>query len=379
MKLLLIAPYFFEQHRWMISAYKAANYLSKKIDVVVLTTGRPSFELINSHLRIYRCRDWFLPDPINYSVVPGIFFRLRKIIKLERPDVFMINKHMFFTSLAAIHLRIFGYRPLVMVDTFPGINWRPRSGTVYWFMKIYAWTVGMLVLKSASQVILLHKGLVDVANKLKLPWTIIHNGVDFSSFKSADRQSIEAFPEKKSNNLFITYIGRLESVKGYDVLLEVAQKICKKRNYVHFIFVGYIGNKHSFVKLHSSEQIHFLGHRNDIPKILTQADIHVLPSLSEGLPNSLMEAMAAGVACVASSVGGVLSLIEDNKHGLLVRPDNAQELENAVLKLIDNSALRNYLGQNAKKRIELEFNWERIADDYLKLFNLYKLNEKNQS
>lgn len=72
----------------MISAYKTALILSRSIDVVVLTTGSPAVERLNARLTVYRCRDWFLPDPENYSVVPGLFSTLRRVIEREAPTVF---------------------------------------------------------------------------------------------------------------------------------------------------------------------------------------------------------------------------------------------------------------------------------------------------
>ncbi|MDD3774319.1 MAG: hypothetical protein PHW50_03540, partial [Patescibacteria group bacterium] len=100
MKILIISPYFFEPHRWMISAYKTALALSKNDQVVVMTTGRPWIEQMNKNLTIYRLRDLFLPDPINFSFVPFLGWHLLRIIRKEKPDCFLVNKHMFYTSLA---------------------------------------------------------------------------------------------------------------------------------------------------------------------------------------------------------------------------------------------------------------------------------------
>lgn len=368
MKLLIVSPYFFEPHRWMVSAYKMATYLSRFIEVVVVTAGTPAYEEINPKLRIYRSRDWFLPDPVNYSVVPGIFRVLRRVLRDEQPSVFVVNKHMFFTSLAAFYLKLRRKRVVLATDAFPGMDWLPRNALVAAVMRLYAWTVGLMVLRSAHLVVVFHEGLIERARRLRLRWRVIHNGVDFDQLRPSEYRRVVGLPEKAPEDVFVTYVGRLESIKGYDVLLEAAQRITGSRPNVHFVLVGNVEGKTTLVERYRSSRIHFLGHRTDVHEILRRTDVFVLPSFAEGLPNSLMEAMAVGLACVATAVGGVPSLISDRVHGLLVPPRNADALVQAILELVRDPALRTRLGLKAKERIATDYNWEHIAREYLSLF-----------
>lgn len=365
MKVLIIAPYFFEPHRWMISAYKTALNLAKKCQVIVLTTGKPAYEELNRNIKIYRLFDIFLPDPINYSIVPGLFFKLWKVIKKEKPDIFLVNKHMFFTSFSLIFLKFLKKKVITVTDTFPGINWQPKKSIVKFVMKIYAYVIGYPLLKLSNLVVLLHEGLIPTAKKLKLNYTVIHNGVDPDDFKNP------VYPTdlpKSENDIFISYIGRLESIKGYYDLLEVAVTIIPQYPQVKFLFIGDKTRKDKIINKYRSQNIIFLGHRHDIPSLLSVSDIFVLSSYSEGLPNALMEAMAAGTACLASNVGGVRILIENMKNGLTFEPGNKQELKEKILLLIQNKTLRLQLGQAAKEKIVREFNWRYITDEYIKLF-----------
>ncbi len=366
--ILLIAPRFADavhgERRAMRSAVTTATELSKHCRVVVVTAGSPvGREVVSDSLTIYRLWDLFLPDPINYGIIPTLIPELLRIMKWERPDAFLVNKHMFFSSLAAPFLRIMGKRVIVQTDTFPGINWFPRNPVVGIVMRLYAWTVGLLVLKSAHHVVLLHEGLVPVAKRLNLPHSVVHNGVDLDRFRTA-RPAADL--PKNPGDVFVGYVGRLESVKGYDDLLAVAAVLAPKHPNVTFFLVGSTEERDEAVRRYAGPQIRFLGHRTDIPDILKAMDIFVLPSYAEGLPNALMEAMAAGCAPVASDVGGVCILLDDPAFATVPAGDHAA-LETALRALIGDSGARTARGQQARERIERDFD---VARECRKLLEL---------
>lgn len=366
MKLLIVAPYFFERHRWMISAYKTALALSQHIDVVVLTTGQPATETINPRLRIYRLRDWFLPDPINYSIVPGLWGGLRRILRSERPDVILVNKHMFFTSLAVPLLRLMGRKSILATDTFPGMNWFPRHPLVRFVMRIYAYVVGWPILKLAHRVVLFHEGLIPDAQRLGLRYEVIHNGVDIAALDAAS--PAQDIPHR-AEEVNICYIGRLETIKGYDDILAVAQRILANHAQAHFYFIGSYHGKEEMVRNLQSDRLHFLGHRNDVFGLLKRMDIFVLASYSEGLPNAVMEAMAAGVACVCSDVGGVRTLITHRQEGLLFPAGDREAMYQALVDLLVSPQPRQTMAQAGRQKIRSQYDWEQIAQQYLHLFH----------
>jgi len=368
MKVLIISPYFFEPHRWMISAYKTALALSKNTQVIVVTTGRPYKEKMNKNLMIYRLHDFFLPDPVNFSFVPFLGWQLYSIIKKEKPDCFLINKHMFYTSLAIFWLKLLGKKVIVQTDTFPGIIWFPRNPLVNFIMKLYARTIGLWVLLLADKVVLLHQGLVETAKKWKLKYEVIPTGVDFDLLNSAK-------PDFKikhlKNELNIIYAGRLESIKGYEDYLQVAQRMLKKYIHINFYVAGNTIDKEEIVKKYQSKRLIFLGHREDIYSVLKRMDIFVLPSYSEGLPNALMESMALGLACVSSGVGGVKYLIKDDVNGLTFSPGDQEKMETQLEKLIKNKYLINQFGRRAKKLIFKNYNLDLGAKKLKKLLLAY--------
>lgn len=348
----------------MISAYKTALYLSKDHQVVVLTTGTPRTEKINANLTVYRMWDIFLPDPINYSVVPGLFISLVMVLIKERPTHFLVNKNMFFTSLAIPFLRLLGKKVITVTDTYPGINWLPRNPKVALVMRIYAHLIGMPLLKISSHVVLLHEGLVEIAKQYRLRFTVIHNGVDLEAI-DATPANAQIMRDKTTK---VLYAGRLESIKGYTDIVKVAEKITRNDSKVSFYLVGSTAGKEQYVTEHQSDRVHFLGHRTDVISIMKACDIFILASYSEGLPNVIMEAMACGVPCVASEVGGVKVLIENQQNGLLFTPGDLGTMQKQLKLLINDASMRHRLASQARRLIEAKFSWAKIAQQYQQLF-----------
>jgi len=110
------------------------------------------------------------------------------------------------------------------------------------------------------------------------------------------------------------------------------------------------------------DNVIYTGYRNDVNKFMNAADVLVLPSLSEGCPVVLLEASASGIPVIASRVGGVPDLVEDGKTGIIVNPKDIPDLKRALLKLLNDSELKLEMGKKARRRIELEFTWDKICD-----------------
>jgi len=363
MKILIVTPYFFEPHRWMISGYKSALGLAALgHDVVVFTSGsrgQPEVEEISAHLKVYRFRDFFLPDPVNFGIMPFLYWRVRKVLRREEPTHFLVCKYMFHTSLATLLLKFLGKKVVVMTDTFPGISWFSRSRFVNLVMWLYARTLGMMVLKTADQVVLLHEGLVATARRLGIRrFQVHHNGVDLDLFRDLE---LPADLTTREDEVLITYVGRLESVKGYDLLLGIAAEILERHEKARFLFVGDVSGRSDLVARHQQPRLRFLGHRTDVPSLLKASDVFVLASYSEGLPNALMEAMAAGCACVATAVGGVPWLLEHGRAGVIVPPGDRKALGEAVEKLIVDPQLRTRLGSRARVVIAESYDLSRLS------------------
>ena len=175
---------------------------------------------------------------------------------------------------------------------------------------------------------------------------------------------------KKTNDKEINLIlsvGRLSAEKGHKYLIKAFSKV-KNRDW-KLALIGDGSQRQSLEKLVSdlslNDRVIFLGHLNNFSKYLTQAKIFILPSLREGFPNSLVEAMAMGKATISTDFfDGYNEIIDNEINGILVSPGNVNELFFATEKLINNNNLRLRIGQEASKiSKKLEFN--KIAKQYL--------------
>lgn len=117
-----------------------------------------------------------------------------------------------------------------------------------------------------------------------------------------------------------------------------------------------------------SERVIFLGHQEDVRPYLQASDVFALPSLAEGMANSLLEAMATGLPCVGTRVGGIVDLIVDGISGLLVEPGDAHRLAEAILRLLQDPDLATNLGVAARRTVERGYSIEQVAEQYVKLY-----------
>ena len=115
-------------------------------------------------------------------------------------------------------------------------------------------------------------------------------------------------------------------------------------------------------------QVRFLGSRSDVPRLLHAADIFLLTSVSEGIPLTVIEAMAAGLPVVATRVGGVPEIVEDGKTGWLAPAGNDAELADAVLRLAESLPLRKQMGIAGRQRAESMFSDVQWIDSYARLY-----------
>lgn len=203
-------------------------------------------------------------------------------------------------------------------------------------------------------------------------------GVDLELFRG-DSEKLEI--TDCEDEIKILYVGRLSKIKGLDYLIESFKSINEDYPNTNLEIVGDGPIKKHLEKkiddLGISDRVNIKGYieYEDLPKHYRSADIFVLPSLSEGLSNVLMEAIACGLPVVTTDVGGNRELIKDRRGGYLVPPKNPVSIFKAIEKLIESPELRKEMGRFNKKYVE-KFKEEKILNEKLKiienLFNNYK-------
>jgi len=167
---------------------------------------------------------------------------------------------------------------------------------------------------------------------------------------------------------FIT-VSSFAPCKAVPQLVETFLSIAEGQPELSLRLVGDGADRHRCQELaaRAAARVEFAGHRTDVPDQLTDADAFVLPSLNENMPLALLEAMAAGLPCISSNVGGVSEIVNDD-CGLLVRPGDVGSLRTAMEKLIADPDLAARLGAAARRRVQELFTMQRCAREHLLLW-----------
>jgi glycosyltransferase involved in cell wall biosynthesis len=193
-------------------------------------------------------------------------------------------------------------------------------------------------------------------------------GVDLQEFlpkKTANevRRELGISPTEK----VVIFIGRLEPVKGVKYLLEAAREICGKMDNIKFLLVG-DGPLRLKLQASPNSQIIFTGWRDDVSDLLNASDLMVLPSLSEGLPLSILEAFAIEKPVVATNVGAINEVVLNEWNGLLVPPRDSRRLAKAISRLICSPDLMLKMGKHGKDLIKEKYDWDDILDRYEEIY-----------
>ncbi len=212
------------------------------------------------------------------------------------------------------------------------------------------------------------------ADLLHLPLTakppiVVHNGVDAPPAQRVTRE--ETRGALRLNGRFVGIIvARIDGRKGHQTLLQ-ALRLChdRGRNVVHLLVVGDGRERENVERLAATlalgrDAVTFMGSRTDIDTLLAAADFFVLPSDTEGLPLSILEAMAHGLPIVASEVGGIPEVVGNGREALLVPPGDAHALVDAIERLCADPELTRALGTAARHRATTEFSLEATVRRY---------------
>lgn len=194
---------------------------------------------------------------------------------------------------------------------------------------------------------------------------VIENGIDLNKFNPNNKYenlklSLKIDPSKS----IVIYLSRLTKQKDPLTIIKSMQNIVEATNDIILVIVGDGEMRKTceqFVKeLDLTESVIFLGFRQDIASLLNNSDIYCLPSLWEGLPIGLLEAMSMGKPCIATSVDGNKEVITHNYNGILIEPKNHRQLAEHILNLYFNKNLRDKLAINAKNTIKTKYSIQKM-------------------
>ena len=199
------------------------------------------------------------------------------------------------------------------------------------------------------------------ANKVR----VIYNGVDLERFESSPSMRAKLFPGMQRAKLIVLVGNMHTEVKGHPTLIAATPEIVSRFPQAHFVLVGDGEKRKDFEAAAQAVGVGanfmFLGRRNDVAGILAACDIAMLPSAAEGMPNAVLEYMAAGLPVVASAVGGNLEVIADGATGLLVPAGDAAALSAALSRLLADDVLALRLARQGRELVEQKFSFDRLT------------------
>lgn len=325
------------------SSSMANSFSDRGYDVVVVSLYKQDvFFNINSNINFEEPN---FNRSCRYLYVFKLIYFIRKTVIKYKPDTILAYGEWTnsFVVLATIFLGI----PIYLSDRMsPQLN----LGKFQFVLKkiFYRLASGVIVQTELSK-----KNMRNYVPESKI--AVIPNPVTPINKMSIDSQNV------------IVSVGRLSKEKGFNYLIEAFSRL--NGNHWNLIIVGDGDEKNNLLslvgKLDLCDRVKFVGAQSDLSYFLSVSKIFVLPSLSEGFPNALLEAMSVPLPCISSDcVAGPSDIIDNGVNGLLVEPGDASSLYEALNKLISDDKLRRYLSHNAFY-VREKYNLSTISKSYL--------------
>jgi L-malate glycosyltransferase len=305
--------------------------------------------------------------------VGGLKQLLRLTFFLQRGDYDIVHTHDLWSNLLGIPAaRLAGIPAIVCSQRDLSHDAWYRTKSAQFVRRIQ--NLSSTILTNAGAI---RDGLIRDTGLRPEKVRVIHNGIDLSRFRAAVRDRERLFPGVGQDKL-VVLVGNMRSdVKGHGVLIEAAPKVISKFPRTRFVLVGEGAWQERFERrvkeLCLDQNFMFLGQRRDVADVLAACDIAVLPSEAEGMPNAVLEYLAAGLPTVTTAVGGNLEIMQEGMTGLLVPPQDAGALAAALSRLLSDDQLARKVGQAGQQFVLANFSFEKLVNEtdalYTELLN----------
>ncbi len=269
---------------------------------------------------------------------------------------------------------LFGYIPkririLPLITTVHG--WT-STGTAFSLMRLYEW-LDSLTLFRMDAVVLVNKNMLSHPNligKKKVRLHIVDNGIVEKEPVAYPRENLQL---KQDRGLNLVAVGRLSPEKGFDVLLKSLARVGERGVEVTLVLFGEGGGRRKLEDLISQlglqKRVKMPGFFENAAATFSYFDALVMPSLTEGLPITLLEAMRAKLPVIASKVGGIPDVLRNGVSGLLVRKGDVEELATAIRKLASSQSTRRELSREAHLIFLKNYSAAQMAASYRKIYS----------
>jgi len=353
----------------------------KGIEVHVVTCDFPgALEYEETHgVHVYRFNSYKIPA---YSFLSWVLLmnqnmiqRAMEVVNAHYGRVDLIHAHDWLVADAAIRLKDFYGKPLVstMHSTEAG-----RRGGIRSDYQITINEVERRLVNESSKVICCSNYMASqISETFNVPREkicVIRNGVNVSKFDiKIDVQAVRK-RYAKPNEKIVVYVGRLVHEKGVHVLIGAVPKVLDVLPNVKFVIVGEGGMKEYLLKeawdFGVSHHVFFTGFidKSMLVSIYKASDVAVFPSLYEPFGITALEAMAAKAPVVVSDTGGLAEIVEHDKTGVKVYPDNSDSVAWGILKVLKDQAFANMIRENAYQNVVRNYDWNKIAEETIEVY-----------
>ncbi len=337
----------------------------KGIGVRTVTFADPGVQnKLQENFMSHNCDVKIIETSSAYSVKQ--FFKLKNELSADPPD-FLLT-HGYRANLLGLLLR----RYLGCRVVFVSRGWTSENNKIRLFEfvdKILYWF--------ADHIVCVSRGQERKIFKLGVPReriSTIHNcltiGCGKGFLSSSLNREMLSLPE---DCLIVASAGRLSPEKNFAMLVDVAKILCKEFSNICFVIFGEgrerLDLEESIKKAGLEDRFLLPGFFEGMNDLFAQIDIFALTSISEGLPNVILEAFSWAVPVVSTDVGGVSEIVQDGKNGFLVDPGDASSFASAIGLLIDNPEQRRFMGADGQAVVTTDFSAESQCEKYMSLLS----------
>jgi L-malate glycosyltransferase len=293
----------------------------------------------------------------------GLYQLARMVAYLRRGNFDVVHAHDLWSNLIGVVAGKLAGVPVIVTSQrdLSHAAWY-KSGRKKWLRR--AQNSSSAVLTNARMI---REGLVGEEGLAADKVRVIYNGVDLDRFRSSPTLRARLFPGMERAKLIVLVGNMHTDVKGHPTLIAAAPDVISGFPQARFVLVGDGEKRKDFEAAAQATGVRanfiFLGRRNDVAEILGACDVAVLPSSAEGMPNAVLEYMAAGLPVVASAVGGNLEVVADGATGLLVPAGDARALGQALSRLLSDDVLALRLARKGRELVEQKFSFSHLTSE----------------
>ena len=372
MNILFVAEYYFANPDFVRLSKELAK---REHNISVATSFRTVDKKALDTIRIFEIKPFVLIYKIPHTLSFPLL-KLRQIVKKQEINVIHILND--GSTNAAIATLVAKALSKSLVYTIQGPGTRTGHLLVDSITSLYVLTVESWIAREAQRVLLLSRSLISTADRMGIDRSkivVIPSGIDTEYF-SPERADIKKRASRLKDKLgigdeiVVGYLGRLFPAKGLTYLFSAIDKIQNNHPYITLLIVGDGAQRNELEAIARNLKVKtiFAGWQRDVLPYYAIMDIFVLPSLFEGLPNVILEAMAMKKPVIATNVGGNPDVLSNGENGFLVPARDVSKLAAALTRLVEDRQMRIKMGVLNRMKIEKNFQWNTAVEKVEKVY-----------